>query len=754
MNVATLRRGTLFLAAAVLTACPPTEIQWPDSGAVEPPKDSGVVKDCRDADGDGWPGTGDCSDVAQPDCEDTNAAVNPASMETCDNIDNNCNLSIDEGLTVLDFFADTDGDLFGTGAPNPSCKGAIPGKVTRGGDCDDTDPNVFPGAPEYCNGKDDDCNGTADNNVVSRNYYVDGDADGYGAGAGVLDCKQVVPGKAPQAGDCNDANPAVHPGAAEVCNGRDDNCDTQTDETFPGKGTACTTAELGVCTPGTKQCVSTFEQCVRTQNPSAEICDDKDNNCNGTIDEGFAKGQACSVGLGVCARNSTYVCGAGGGLKCPVDAGAPTPPSCDNLDNNCNGVADEFAAGKSSLVAQAFDMEALDIAPMHLSTGSCNGGNNPGGGTDAWLAYVAAYVKGTEVFAQQVKEDGSPMSTPPVKISGTWTGYLDVAIGQAGPGMVVVAQESTLNLDLFYLAPGPVARLVTPANGFISAPAGGSVTVPHVVRASAGRGLVFWRETTGSGGNSVRMKRMSFSGNDAAGWVASEPAGSQDVVTGISGNSYAVASNRREDLDSLPCPATPLAKFAVAYKFGEILRLSVFNEDGTVVGSPMTIYTGNAGADQVTEFDVAWNQVGGVDRWVVVYSVAWPATNNAGLYFWQNNGAAGNLGFFGGIQAASVQMPLVVNRPNQFFLSALSYGTANTAQEPQVQVAKVGFDGGSVLPLTQVTAFSGCSGVACPDGAKKLAFPVPSSAGPLKTNGFIIYGTSLGNVNSTVISCN
>jgi hypothetical protein len=74
----------------------------------------------------------------------------------------------------------------------------------------------------------------------------------------------------------------------------------------------------------------------------AEICDNKDNNCNGQIDEGFNVGQSCSVGVGECARTGQYICNQDGtGTQCNATPGTPTPEVCDGLDNNCNGIIDD-----------------------------------------------------------------------------------------------------------------------------------------------------------------------------------------------------------------------------------------------------------------------------------------------------------------------------------------------------------------------------------------------------------------------------
>jgi len=78
-------------------------------------------------------------------------------------------------------------------------------------------------------------------------------------------------------------------------------------------------------------------------NPAkTEICDGKDNNCDGQVDEGFNVGQSCSVGIGECAREGQLICKAdSSGTECNVSPGAPTIEICDGKDNDCDGQTDE-----------------------------------------------------------------------------------------------------------------------------------------------------------------------------------------------------------------------------------------------------------------------------------------------------------------------------------------------------------------------------------------------------------------------------
>lgn len=140
--------------------------------------------------------------------------------EACDGFDNNCNGLIDEegarGCRTL--YPDDDGDGFGTAPATCACDfGALFAQNAQ--DCDDHSIHVHPGGEEGCDGVDNNCDGVVDEGC-------DADADGY-CRAGSLLQTLVCP---KLAYDCNDFNPVVHPGAPEVWNGKDDDCDGVVDE--------------------------------------------------------------------------------------------------------------------------------------------------------------------------------------------------------------------------------------------------------------------------------------------------------------------------------------------------------------------------------------------------------------------------------------------------------------------------------------------------------------------------------------------
>lgn len=200
-----------------------------------------------DGDGDGYGidpvgwtcAPADGQTVTSGDCDDQDGTTYPNADELCDLVDNDCNGSVDDGIAMLTWYDDDDGDSFG-GHPNlPTCA-QPPGTVAQAGDCDDDDAEVNPLVREVCNGYDDDCDGDADDDdggvdpTTQVQWYRDADDDGYGD-----DTAMVEACEAPSAvfirenGDCDDARPVVNPDGNEICNLRDDDCDGFVDDEDP-----------------------------------------------------------------------------------------------------------------------------------------------------------------------------------------------------------------------------------------------------------------------------------------------------------------------------------------------------------------------------------------------------------------------------------------------------------------------------------------------------------------------------------------
>lgn len=139
-------------------------------------------------------------------------------VETCNGTDDIYDGTVDEdsALGAVIWYADTDGDGFGDALnTSPGCD-APTGYVSDSSDCNDGDVGVFPGAIEHCDNMDEDCDGTADNDVVGPLvWYADTDADGYGDGAiTTLACDLPI-GYAEYAGDCDDGDDDLHPDGIE-----------------------------------------------------------------------------------------------------------------------------------------------------------------------------------------------------------------------------------------------------------------------------------------------------------------------------------------------------------------------------------------------------------------------------------------------------------------------------------------------------------------------------------------------------------
>ena len=172
-----------------------------------------------DADSDG---IGACED-----CDDHDARRSPASEESCNGIDDDCDGVIDAGaLDAPRWFPDVDGDGYGQDIDGTRACAPPVDQVAQHGDCLDTRATVHPGAPETCNGVDDDCDGLVDDDAVDGSWwYVDADADGYGDDTtGTWACESPAGRGASMDGDCDDGDPRAYPGAPEAC-GRDDDCD-------------------------------------------------------------------------------------------------------------------------------------------------------------------------------------------------------------------------------------------------------------------------------------------------------------------------------------------------------------------------------------------------------------------------------------------------------------------------------------------------------------------------------------------------
>ena len=386
-----------------------------------------------DADGDGWGALGTEQVFCVPpggtfsqqpgDCDDTNAAIFPGASDPCidaDGLDNDCNGVVDDQDGAF-WFLDEDEDGWGTDLFVVQACTAPAGYSAQFGDCDDSDPAIHPGQPEACDGLDNDCDGLLDEDFQ---WYTDADGDGFGAAGAepVTSCTQP-PGTAAQTGDCDDARNTVFPGAPELCDGRDNDCDGTTDEDFfwfidaDDDGFGDPASVVFSCTPVAGR-ITTGGDCDDTNDALTIVgaaCDDGDPgtvndritvncDCQGFQQGGCPPGEIedcfghCApaewVGDGFCDDGSfdwngnfiDFTCAALG--EDDGDCGSSCPNElCDGVDNDCDGLIDEDFLWYTDADGDGFGDQSsaihscVAIPGMINSGGDCDDGDaavNPG----------------------------------------------------------------------------------------------------------------------------------------------------------------------------------------------------------------------------------------------------------------------------------------------------------------------------------------------------------------------------------------
>ena len=194
------------------------------------------------------------------------------------------------------------------------------GWTVADGDCDDSNADVYPGAPEICDGLDDDCDGSLDNEEI------DHDGDGFAICGG--DCDEADPTLNPADADmdgfstcdddCDDDDDTAYPGAAEQCDGIDNDCDGSlpADEADPDGD-------------GVPECAGDCDDGDPLTYPGApELCDDLDNDCDGVVDDGFNP-DSDGDGYTECQGDCDDTDG---------DIYPGAAEVCNGLDDDCDGV--------------------------------------------------------------------------------------------------------------------------------------------------------------------------------------------------------------------------------------------------------------------------------------------------------------------------------------------------------------------------------------------------------------------------------
>ncbi len=304
------------------------------------------------------------------DCDDTDGAIFPGAEEVCNTLDDDCDTSVDEEATDLaTWYADDDSDTFGD-ADNTQVSCDQPsGYVADSTDCDDGDGAIFPGADETCNDTDDDCDTDVDEDASDvSTWYADDDSDTFGDSADTVDACEQPPGYVSDSTDCDDTDSSVFPGAEEICNSLDDDCDTAVDEDATDLATWYADDDsdtFGDSADTQEACeqpsgyVADSSDCDDSDGdvfPGAdETCNDTDDDCDTDIDEDAADvatwyTDADTDGFGD-ADDSTQSCDQPSGTvsdssDCDDTDGSIFPgadESCNDVDDDCDTDVDEDA---------------------------------------------------------------------------------------------------------------------------------------------------------------------------------------------------------------------------------------------------------------------------------------------------------------------------------------------------------------------------------------------------------------------------
>jgi len=347
-----------------------------------------------DADGDGY--------TEVTDCDDYDALINPGASETCDGRDNDCDGLIDEDLLGT-LYRDTDGDGYGDDAETTEGCVGTGGYAAEGGDCDDEDAAVHPGADESCDGLDNDCDDEVDEDLAFVIYYADDDGDGFGdADDWVEDCIQPS-GTVEGSDDCDDDEADINPDADEYCDGIDNDCDDEVDEDDAVDASTWYVDADGdgygdEADAGTTTCASPSgymddntdcDDGDAAVNPGAdEICDadDTDEDCDGSADDEDSDTTAES-------KTTWYPDDDSDGFGDATDAGAALceQPSgeledntdCDDGDASIHPGADEYCNGDDDDCDGSADEGTPVDADTWYADSDGDGYGDPGSSTQA-----------------------------------------------------------------------------------------------------------------------------------------------------------------------------------------------------------------------------------------------------------------------------------------------------------------------------------------------------------------------------------
>ncbi len=395
----------------------------------------------RDVDGDGYGDPDDSlTDANQPvgyvsssnDCDDTNVSVNPGATEVCDSVDNDCDGTVDEpdAADAPTWYRDADGDGFGDLNDSATFCNQPSGYVPDATDCNDGNGAINPDAAEVCDGVDNNCDGAVDESGLDV-WYRDADGDGFGdLNDSVNACGQPV-GYVSNSYDCDDAYGSVFPGADEICNAVDDNCNDLVDEDGIGEDTDGDGVH-NLC-----------DNCREDANPNqadadVDLLGDACDNCPNAPNPAQVDTDGDGVG-NVCDDDDD-----GDGVLDPVD-NCPLDPNPNQQDSDADGVGDvcDTTLSRRLVTAAYCDMNSawsgLDLPLSDSPTPACSGVNTRFGNlefadtavqsADTHLRLPSNWAGGVDVVLKWFTTDTSNSTTWLLQAGCAVDGVTDMTVG-------------------------------------------------------------------------------------------------------------------------------------------------------------------------------------------------------------------------------------------------------------------------------------------------------------------------------------
>ncbi|XP_004343669.2 sek-3 [Capsaspora owczarzaki ATCC 30864] len=281
------------------------------------------VQRYRDLDLDGFGNPSNLVDTCTPsapgytvdhtDCNDNCSSCHPGATEVCDYLDNDCDGYVDEGVNIT-YYRDFDGDSHGNFSDKIVACALPAGYATSSDDCNDNCFTCHPGATEVCDYLDNNCNNQIDEGLTvvyfrgkSRRFYADNDSYGDASTPSSPLC-EAPPGYVVSNTDCNDSCSSCYPGAPEVCDELDNNCDTHIDENvqievfqdsdLDGFGDVNYPFMTCAVSVGFSLLSTDCNDTDASVHPNAtEVCNWIDDNCSGAVDEGLPLHKFRSIAL-------------------------------------------------------------------------------------------------------------------------------------------------------------------------------------------------------------------------------------------------------------------------------------------------------------------------------------------------------------------------------------------------------------------------------------------------------------------------